>query len=93
MMRVYVARGPMRWVLRVQGVAAITLPPAGIYVLAERADDERLLAHEAAHWEQARELGVVGFYVVYLLLLVLYGWKRHPMELDARERAEAMAWR
>lgn len=87
---VYVASGIVERLLRLQHAGAVTLPPRGIYVLAERADDDRLLAHEAAHWEQARELGVVGFYALYLLMLALYGWERHPMEIDARERAEAM---
>ena len=78
------ARGPVRWYLKAVGFAGITLPPFGVYILAERLDDEALRKHELAHWQQAADLGVFKFYVKYLWLLARHGYQRHPMEIEAR---------
>ena len=80
------ARGPLRWYLRLTGFTGITLPPFGIFLLRERFNDERLRRHEAVHWEQAQRLGVLRFYGLYLWYLLRYGYKRHPMEIEARQR-------
>jgi hypothetical protein len=85
-MPVRVARGPLRWYLRLTGFAGITLPPRGAYILQERMADTRLLRHEKAHWEQAQRLGAVRFYWRYLLLFVRHGYRNHPMEIEARQR-------
>lgn len=81
------ASGPIRWYLKVTGYWGITLPPFGIFILAEHLSDEKLKRHEMAHWEQARQMGTLRFYVVYLWLLARHGYQKHPMEIEAR-RAE-----
>jgi hypothetical protein len=81
---IYPARGPVRWYLKATGFWGITLPPFGVFVLAEYLHDEKLKRHEMAHWEQAQRLGSVKFYVQYLWLLARYGYQNHPMEIEAR---------
>jgi hypothetical protein len=66
------------------GYAGITLPPFGVYILSERLSDQRLVRHEAVHWDQAERMGVVTFYVRYLWLLARHGYQNHPMEIEAR---------
>ena len=83
-MRIRPARRLLRWWLRTTGYAGITLPPVGIYLLAERMEDQRLRRHELAHWEQYRRMGTIRFYAVYLWWLARVGYERHPMELEAR---------
>lgn len=78
------ARGPVAWWLRATGFAGITLPPFGIYLLRERMADERLRRHELAHAEQARRMGALKFYAIYLWLLARHGYHQHPLEVEAR---------
>ena len=81
------ARGPLRWFLRATGYWAITLPTRRVYVLREHARDLGLLAHEAIHLEQIDRLGAVRWTLVYLYQLARYGYERHPLEIEARERS------
>lgn len=83
-MVIYKAHGPVQWFLRLTKYHGITLPPFGIYVIAERIEDERLRRHEQAHWEQAQRLGVIRFYVQYLWFNLRYGYHNNPMEAEAR---------
>lgn len=78
------ARGLVRRYLKTTGYWGITLPPFGIYLLAEHSLSERLQRHELAHWEQAKRMGTFKFYAVYLWYLVRHGYAKHPMELEAR---------
>jgi len=71
-------------VLRTFGFRGITLPPFGIYVLAEHIDSERLSRHEMAHWAQYERMGVVRFYVRYVWLTIRHGYRQNPMEVEAR---------
>lgn len=81
---IFIARGPIRWWLRMTGYVGITLPPFGIFILRERINDQRLIRHEQAHWKQAEDLGVTKFYVRYLWLNMRHGYKNNPMEIEAR---------
>jgi hypothetical protein len=78
------ARHLIRWLLRWRGFAGVCLPPAGIYILAERMQDKGLIRHEQAHWEQYRRMGFLGFYVTYLWLTIRHGYWNNPMEVEAR---------
>ena len=78
------ARGPIRWFLRRTGYAGICLPPVGIYILAEHMYSDRLIRHEQAHWRQWQRMGTIRFYAAYLWGLVRYGYRDHPMEIEAR---------
>lgn len=74
----------IRWFLRTFGYGGITLPPLGIFILAERLQDERLICHELAHWRQYERMGTVKFYVTYLWYTIRYGYRNNPMEVEAR---------
>ncbi len=82
-------RIPARWWLR--NIRAITLPPFGIWIRSEvYASDvgQAVLQHEYVHWEQYLRIGgSVRFYVVYIGMWVWYGNRKHPMEIEARERS------
>lgn len=75
----------IRWWLKLTGYRGITLPPLGIYILAERINEAPLVRHEQAHWQQAQRMGALGFYTAYLWGLVRHGYRNHPMEIEARE--------
>ena len=74
----------VRWFLRTFGFRGITLPPFGIYILAEHIDSERLRRHEMAHWAQYQRMGAVMFYVRYVWLSLRHGYRNNPMEIEAR---------
>jgi hypothetical protein len=82
---VKVAKGHIRWFLKVVGHKAITLPPFGVYALQECLEDVRLQKHEAKHWQQYLSMGLVKFYAVYLWLSLRHGYWDNPMEVEARE--------
>jgi hypothetical protein len=78
------AVGFIRWYLKRTGFAGITLPPWGVYILAERLTDERLVRHEQVHWEQYKRMGALKFYAVYIGYSLRYGYRNNPMEIEAR---------
>lgn len=83
------APAPIRLWLRLWGFHGITLPPWGVFILAERLGDERLQRHELAHWRQAQELGAVRFYARYIWLTLRHGYRGNPMEVEARAAERA----
>jgi hypothetical protein len=78
------AKGLLLWILKRGGFDAITLPPFGIYVKAERMNDEILIRHEMCHWAQYQRMGAVKFYALYLWYSMRYGYWNNPMEQEAR---------
>jgi len=78
------ARHLIRWMLRWRGFAGVTLPPFGIYILAERMHDEGLIRHEQAHWEQYKRMGAIRFYLTYIWQVLRYSYRNAPMEVEAR---------
>ena len=50
----------VRWFLRTFGYGGITLPPLGIFILAERINEAPLIRHEQAHWAQYDHPGQAG---------------------------------
>jgi hypothetical protein len=74
----------IRWWLRLTGFGGITLQPAGIFILAERLGNERLVRHEQAHWAQYQRMGFLGFYLTYFWQVLRYGYHSAPMEVEAR---------
>jgi hypothetical protein len=78
------ARGPLRWWLRLSGFKGITLPPFGVFLLAEHMGDMDLRRHEEVHLEQAKRYGTIGFYARYLWLSIRHGYWNNPMEREAR---------
>lgn len=74
----------IRWFLQATGFHGVTLPPLGIYILAERIHSLRLIRHEQAHWAQYERMGAVKFYAVYLWYTLRYGYYNNPLEIEAR---------
>jgi hypothetical protein len=71
-------------------VSAMTLYP---YILFRRDKDsvaERTRLHELAHIEQIQRMGVLTFYVKYVWYWLRYGYKRSPLEEEARSTAERL---
>lgn len=75
----------IRWFLRTFGYGGITLPPLGIFILAERINEAPLIRHEQAHWAQYQRMGAALFYAMYLWNNLRYGYRNNPMEIEARE--------
>ena len=78
------ARGGLARFLRWRGFVAITL---GHVIVANRALDDELLAHELAHVAQHERWGPL-YYPAYLLGSVL-GYRRNPFERAASRAAAA----
>ena len=81
------ARHLIRAMLRVTGFHGVTLPPLGVFVLAERMGDEVLIRHEQAHWAQYERMGALRYYLTYAWQVLRYGYHNAPMEIEARDHA------
>lgn len=64
---------------------AATIPPFGIYIAKEHANNSQLLNHELVHWQQYQRMGLVPFYSTYFKQLLFHGYDLHPMEQEARK--------
>ncbi len=65
-----------------------TIIHTGIDLAAQQG--QALLAHELAHQEQMRRLGLLRFYATYMRQWKQYGYGRMPLEEEAR-RAQSRA--
>ena len=63
---------------------AQTLPPIGIFILKEYTQNKMLRDHELIHWKQYRRMGAILFYLKYITEYLLFGYDKHPMEIEAR---------
>lgn len=81
------ARGPAGAVLRHYRYAAGAI---GHVVIAIRDPSPTLFTHELVHVRHAERLGVLTA-PVYLVLLAVYGYARHPLERAARAAARRAA--
>ena len=73
------------WFLRTCGFGGVTLPPLGIFILAERINEDALVKHEQVHWAQYQRMGLVRFYATYIYQVLRYGYHNAPMEVEARQ--------
>lgn len=63
------------------------MPWRVIYVLPEHLENKELLAHEKVHLDQIDRMGPWIFTVVYLWYMLRYGYKNHPLEVEARQKS------
>ncbi len=63
----------------------------GIYILNAHRSQPGLLAHELVHVSQYEQLGMEGFVRRYLLELMLNGYARAPLELEAERKRRVLA--
>jgi hypothetical protein len=83
MMNVRPARGLLLWWFRKTHWFGVALPPFGAWV--ESIDSERMVKHERRHLQQALEMGVLKWYVLYAWYTLRHGYRNNPLEVDARE--------
>lgn len=81
---IYPARGLLRWILERTRWAGVAVPPFGAWIEPAHLDNAALVRHELRHLEQAREMGVLRWYVTYLWYTLRYGYRNNPLEADAR---------
>lgn len=78
------------WIPARPRFVAVTYPPFGIFLRrgwwgeASVARREALLSHERVHWAQYERYGLLGFYARYIFYSLRYGYRNHPMEIEAR---------
>jgi hypothetical protein len=77
----------LTWLMPRLGRTAMTV---GFVVLSARPVEGRLLAHERHHVRQFMSWGPL-FIPAYLLLALVFGYRRHPMEIAAVRAAELEA--
>lgn len=78
---------PGSWMARRYAAWAATTLGWAIFFSPGWADDARTATHERRHLWQSQILGPL-YLPVYGLLWLLYGYDRHPMEVDARQHEE-----
>ncbi len=62
----------------------MTIPPFGIFILKKHKGNQTILNHDFVHWEQYKKLGLILFYLRYFLQLLVFGYNKMPMEIEAR---------
>ncbi|HET6558052.1 MAG TPA: hypothetical protein VFG54_12105 [Prolixibacteraceae bacterium] len=67
-------------------INGITLAPFGIFVKPGKLEDRRLLNHEKIHWRQQWEMGILLFYVWYLVEWMWKGYRGISFEKEAYEK-------
>jgi hypothetical protein len=63
---------------------ASTIPPFGIYVVKDQANNKALIDHEKIHWQQYQHMGLLNYYLTYFAQKNKYGYDKMPMEVEAR---------
>ena len=48
--------------------------------------------HEKIHFQQSIELGVIGFYLIYLYWHLRYGYKGNPFEVEAFDNEDDLQY-
>jgi hypothetical protein len=71
-------------ILRRLGYAGVFVPSGRVYILWEYINHEPLRRHELAHAAQCRRLGSVKFWTLYLWYALTVGYRRNPLEIEAR---------
>lgn len=64
---------------------ASTVPPFGIYVAKDYANNLALIEHEKIHWQQYQRMGLLNYYLQYFAQKSKFGYDNMPMEIEARK--------
>ena len=46
---------------------------------------DKTLNHEKIHFEQQKELWIIGFYMLYIFFHLKFGYNHNPFEIEAYE--------
>lgn len=63
---------------------ARTIPPFGIFIKKSEKNNTELLKHELIHWNQFKNLGLLGFYSTYITEHIKNGYDLNRLEIEAR---------
>lgn len=72
------------------------LPPKGFKAMAifpfifvrGNSIDKKIINHEKIHFAQQKELLIVGFYILYGIFYLIYGYRDIPFEREAYRNAD-----
>lgn len=64
---------------------ARTIPPLGIFIKKSQKNNTALLNHELIHWNQFKNLGLLGFYTTYITEHIKNGYDLNRLEIEARK--------
>lgn len=64
---------------------ARTIPPFGIFIKKSQKNNTALLNHELIHWNQFKNLGLLGFYTTYITEHIKNGYDLNRLEIEARK--------
>lgn len=62
------------------------------FIIVRKDTDEVTVNHERIHHQQQDELLVIGFYVLYLIWHIKYGYKNNPLEIEAFDNEKDMGY-
>ncbi len=72
-------------ILPFKGYSAMAIYP---FILTRKDKlSEKTINHESIHFQQQKELLLIGFFLLYLLFWLRYGYRHIPFELEAYEHA------
>lgn len=61
------------------------IPPIGIFILKKHKGNKMILKHDLIHWNQYKKMGMLDFYLTYLIQFVFVGYDKMKMEMEARK--------
>ena len=64
---------------------ARTIPPFGIFIKKSQKNNTALFNHELIHWNQFKNLGLLGFYTTYISEHIKNGYDLNRLEIEARK--------
>jgi hypothetical protein len=53
------------------------------FIIVRKKTDDIIINHEKIHIQQQLELGVIPFYIIYLIWHLKYGYINNPFEVEA----------
>ena len=69
---------------------AVAFPPLAVFVKSSwwltvgYTRRAKMIRHERVHWAQYQRMGLIRFYTAYIYGRLRYGYRDHPMEVEAR---------
>lgn len=63
-----------------------------IFVRSDRKISEKIINHEKIHFKQQKELLLAGFYILYLIFWIKYGYRNIPFEKEAYDNDDNLKY-
>lgn len=75
------------WLCKLLGIRGIMLFPfcivRGLSKWYTKEKQQETIDHEKIHFKQCLELGIIGFYILYLFYQIKHGYRNNPFEVEA----------